>query len=74
MLKLNQFTNNQRKIDSVVQVYKNTTIYKCNALKQDLLNTIKDSTQYYYSTVNKHPVTTIAEAKRDIDVITKDVL
>jgi len=74
MLKLKQFTNNQRKIDSVVQVYKNTTIYKCDALKQDLLNTIKDSTQYYYSTVNKHPVTTIAEAKRDIDVITKDVL
>ena len=61
-LKLNEFTNNKRKEDTRVKKYKGITIYKCDALKRDLLEATR-----YYSTFNRYPVYTIAEVKRDID-------
>ena len=61
-LKLNEFTNNKRKEDTRVEKYKGITIYKCDALKRDLLEATR-----YYSTINRYPVYTIAEVKRDIN-------
>ena len=64
-----KITLNPNKTDSVVEKYKNITIYRCDALKQDLLNTIDNNTASYYSTCNRYPVDTIAEVKRDLDGI-----
>ena len=62
-LKLNEFTNNKRKEDTRVEKYKGITIYKCDALKRDLLEATR-----YYSTFNRCIlVSTIAEVKKDID-------
>jgi len=54
--------------DEFVECYQGIRIYRCSGRRQDLLMRIQQGHDRYYSEVNPFPVTSLREARSDLDM------